>query len=34
MQKKVKNYQILKIIIALYQCKLSASSLAMITQFL
>ena len=30
--KKMKNYNILKIIIALYYCKLSANSLAMITQ--
>ena len=32
--KKMKDYQISKIIIALYYCKLSAYSLAMITQFL
>ena len=30
--KKMKDYNILKIIIALYYCKLSANSLAMITQ--
>ena len=32
--KKMKDYQISKIIIALYYCKVSASSLALITQFL
>ena len=32
--KKMKDYNISKIIIALYYCKLSANSLAMITQFL
>ena len=32
--KKIKYYQISKIIIALYYCKLSVNSLAMITQFL
>ena len=32
--KKMKDYQISKIVIALYYCKLSANSLAMITQFL
>ena len=31
--KKMKDYNILKIIIALYYCKLSANSLAMITQW-
>ena len=34
MQKKMKDSQISKIIIALNYCKLSASSLAMVTQFL
>ena len=32
--KETKNYQISKIIIALYYCKVSVNSLAMITQFL
>ena len=32
--KKMNDYQISKIIIALYYCKLSADSLARITQFL
>ena len=32
--KKMKDYQISKIIIPLYYCKLLANSLAMITQFL
>ena len=32
--KKMKDYQISKIIIALYYCKLSVNSLAIITQFL
>ena len=32
--KKMKDYKISKTIIALYYCKISANSLAMITQFL